>query len=197
MWQKKQDRVIVSSVSIVKSNILSEEKYPQHITEITGSDEVWYSIPELGIRLRLNNEFARDLIYQYSSLKDETIVDGEKKHTMPFHERVSFSTQSLQTAEPACVPGSRSIGEILKEVGDINDWSVAVQSAPHIRFDHFFLVLSISLGEDNPNTPICYRNEKSQWSASHSTDNEIKLIEDLIQKQSASLERAFSSIEAL
>lgn len=196
MWQKKQDTTAVSPENIVKPSALPEGKYPQHITEIAGSDEVWYSIPELGVRMRLNRGFAEDLVYIYSKSESD-VNEGQKKYFVPFEERVDFSTYSLQRIEPACVPGTRSIGEILKESGDINDWSVAVQSAPHIRFDHFFLVLSIPLGEDNPNTPICYRTEKSRWFVTHSSDNEIKLIEDLIQKQSASLEKTFSLIEAL
>ena len=41
------------------------ESYPQHIEVISGTDEVWYNIPELGVRMRLNKEFAENLIYQY------------------------------------------------------------------------------------------------------------------------------------
>ena len=74
------------------------EKYPQHIEVIPGNtDEVWYNIPELGIRMKLNKEFAEDLVYVYDRRKDD---EGE------VWDEIGFSTKALAAITDYCSPGA-------------------------------------------------------------------------------------------
>jgi hypothetical protein len=174
------------------------EKYPQHIEAIPGNtDEVWYNIPELGIRMKLNKEFAEDLVYAYSK-SDEELTKEEQKYTLPFHERVDFSSYSLIVKESACKPGSRAIGEIIKESGDVKDWSVVDgYFDSRIQLPNFFVVFGIPVGQDNPNTPMCYLSDGSRWSLSKISESEKKKIEEIVENQSVTLKNSFSSSEEI
>ncbi len=78
------------------------EKYPQHIETIPGNtDEVWYNIPELGIRMRLNKEFAEDLIYVQDSPSS-----------------VYFSTEKLSQISP-CLPIDGPLGALFRAEGNM------------------------------------------------------------------------------
>lgn len=79
----------------VKTQVQPEVKYPQHIEAITGTDEVWYSIPEFEVRMRLNKEFAEDLVYK---LKHEKNDDGEE------WDAISFSTKGIMAVALECAP---------------------------------------------------------------------------------------------
>lgn len=196
VWQKKQDTAVVSPENIVKPSALPQGKYPQHITEITGSDEVWYSIPELGVRMRLNRGFAEDLVYIYS--KSESGVNEDQKiYFVPFEERVDFSTYSLQRIEPVCVPGTRSIGEIIKVSGDIKDWPAGDYFDLQVQFPRAFVAFGIPTGQDNPNTPLCLFDEKSKWYSSQVSQDEIQKTMELMNEQSSVLARSFSLIEEI
>lgn len=83
VWQRNQGSEAVSPVSTVKQpEIAQEEKYPQHIEAIPGNtDEVWYGIPEYGVRMRLNKEFAEDLIYGFELEDQSTAYFSSKKIT--------------------------------------------------------------------------------------------------------------------
>lgn len=85
------------------------EKYPQHIEAIPGNtDEVWYNIPELGVRMKLNKEFAEDLIYS-----DGMIDDFGKEQT-----GIYFSTKAIAEAAPECAPRrGGAFGSFYKKTG--------------------------------------------------------------------------------
>lgn len=68
--------------------------YPQHIVAIPGSDQVWYEIPELGVRMKLNKEFAGDLIYK--QLEDSFSV--------------VLSLKSVTALNEECAPKSNGTG---------------------------------------------------------------------------------------
>lgn len=82
LWQKKQSTETpeVKKTEEQQSEPTLTEKYPQHIEAIQGSDEVWYNIPELGVRMRLNRGFAEDLVYVYS--KSEVRATEDQKNTL-------------------------------------------------------------------------------------------------------------------
>ncbi len=85
------------SVSVVPPSA-HPDSYPQHIETIPGnSDEVWYNIPELGIRMRLNKEFAEDLVYVYDRRKDD---EGGA------WDEIGFSTKALAAITDYCSPGA-------------------------------------------------------------------------------------------
>lgn len=90
------------------------QDYPQHIETIPGnSDEVWYNIPELGVRMKLNKEFAMSLIYQYSH---EVTAAKEE------WDAVAFSTKELITIDRGCSPEEgRPLGSITKWKGNIQE----------------------------------------------------------------------------
>ena len=87
-----------SVVNPIQDPLKTPKSYPQHIEAIPGNmDEVWYNIPELGIRMKLNKEFAEDLIYAYFSEKDD---EGKE------WDRIGFSTKALAAITEYCNPGA-------------------------------------------------------------------------------------------
>lgn len=172
------------------------EKYPQHIEDIPGNtDEVWYSIPEFGVRMRLSRVFADDLVYTYSK-SNENITKSQQKFTTPFHETVHFSSRSLMQEEPSCEPGTRAIGYLIKEEGSINEWPASAYFAGHSQFPSFFIVFGNPSGEDNPKISMCMLSETSKWSLLHTSEDERKRIERLVQDQSGMLWNGFESLES-
>lgn len=84
---------------------LPEQDYSQHIEEISGNtDEVWYNIPEYGVRMKLNKEFAEDLVYKF--VHDKNIREEE-------FDTVYFSVKSILNMVPDCsgALGAMSKGE--------------------------------------------------------------------------------------
>lgn len=70
------------------------------------ADEVWYPIPELGIKMKLNKEFAADLVYEYISTQNTEGVQLED---------VSFTTKFLQSIdEEYCSSRFGPLGTIVK-----------------------------------------------------------------------------------
>lgn len=102
------------SVSTEEPIKLEPEKYLQHIELIPGNtDEVWYKIPELGVRIRLNKEFAKDLIYVYVH---ETPNVGED------WDAAYFSTKSLTNIDKGCSPGEGNpLGGLTKWKGNVQE----------------------------------------------------------------------------
>lgn len=94
------------SQSAEQNEAEKEAVYPQHIVAIPGSDQVWYEIPELGVRMKLNKEFAEDLIYSH---EEHFSVDG-----IADFDLADFSLKSLMKQYPACGPTGPVLGEIIK-----------------------------------------------------------------------------------
>jgi hypothetical protein len=93
-----------------EKEVAEEKTYPQHIEVITGSDEVWYAIPELGIRMRLNRDLAEKLIYS----SDMSIDSGEKA------SGIYLSTKAITEVAPECAPErGGALGSIFKVMGNL------------------------------------------------------------------------------
>lgn len=94
-----QDQVTVKDTG-------NDEKYPQHIEAIPGNaEEVWYNIPELGIRIKLNKEFAEDLVYEPSES----------------YAAISFQKKSVLLAAPECKVSDADFGYLYRFDGTIED----------------------------------------------------------------------------
>jgi len=85
-----------------------EESFsPQHIMAIPGSNQVWYEIPEMGIKLLLPKEGAEELVYRYSPKKDVGIfvemhgVESDLKMVKDV-EGVSFSSKHVLEYNKTC-----------------------------------------------------------------------------------------------
>ena len=79
----------------------------QHITAIPGSNQVWYEIPEMGIKLLLSKEAAEELVYKYSSKRDAGIfveVNGLEADlkTVKDVEGASFSSKHVLEYNKTC-----------------------------------------------------------------------------------------------
>lgn len=110
-FQKKQSSPALTN-NTEKGTQQSGEKYPQHIEDIPGSDEVWYGIPEYGVRMRLNKEFAEDLIYSNGSVDDAS----EKQ------EGIYFSTKAITAVAPECSPErGGAFGFLFKAEGNMTE----------------------------------------------------------------------------
>lgn len=108
VWQKEQSNKVPPTANVVKPNTAQEEMYPQHIEAIQGSDEVWYNIPEYGVRMRLNKEFAEDLVYRFVHEKNSS---GEEWGT------VYFSLKNLLAVAPNCT----SVNTFFKSFGNMRE----------------------------------------------------------------------------
>ena len=124
VWQKKQAEIKQtnklasqsSSENQPQSVILNEPTKkdkitlaPQHIVAIPGSDSVWYEIPELGVRVKLNKKYAEDLIYRPVRLNN---ASGEE------WDVAYFSTKTMTRIDPYCSPENvGSIGALSKNKG--------------------------------------------------------------------------------
>jgi hypothetical protein len=104
---------IIITEPVVEAPVQTEpEKYPQHIETIPGNtDEVWYNIPELGIRMKLNKEFAEDLVYKFVREKND---DSE-------WDAVNFSTKSIVNVDSKCSPESGVLGSLTKTRGNASE----------------------------------------------------------------------------
>lgn len=98
---------------------VSPDTYPQHIEAIPGNtDEVWYNIPELGIRMKLNREFAEDLVYGFEAAKGLSEKDGG---------RVYFSSKAVSNIAPSCAPNKGSMFGVFERL-----WGIGVDKQ-HLR----------------------------------------------------------------
>lgn len=108
-WQTKQNSQ-TPHMGGIKPNITQEETYPQYIEAIQGSNEVWYNIPEDGVRMRLNKEFADDLIYSFVHEKN---TDPDENW-----DAMYFSTKSLISVDKNC---STALGVLTKMEGNAQE----------------------------------------------------------------------------
>ncbi|TXH02422.1 MAG: hypothetical protein E6R05_04220 [Candidatus Moraniibacteriota bacterium] len=70
-------------------------EYSQHIEIIPGNtDEVWYNIPEWGVRMKLNKGFAEELIYS----------DGMMDDFGKSQDGIYFSTKNITQVASECGP---------------------------------------------------------------------------------------------
>ncbi len=107
------DQPVVTDSAVEAPAQVEPEKYPQHIEAIPGNtDEVWYNIPEMGIRMKLNKGFAEDLVYSNGMIDDDgTPRDG-----------LYFSTQAIAEAAPECAPGrGGAFGVVSKIAGTVEE----------------------------------------------------------------------------
>ncbi|MBP9727944.1 MAG: hypothetical protein KBD27_01055 [Candidatus Moranbacteria bacterium] len=110
VWQKKQSGEALDPVTIVKSDTTQEKTYPQNIEVIQGTNEAWYSLPEYGVRMRLNKEFAENLIYIF--VHEKNVALNEE------WDAVYFSTKSLTAIDEGCSPEEGNpLGAITKTKG--------------------------------------------------------------------------------
>ena len=129
VWQKKQavsqqvDKGQDVSPSI--QTVSQEGRYPQHITEIPGTNNVWYAIPEIGIRFIMSKEMAEDLIYSYrgniGSGAGYVSVVPKDDDTVDFSSKILLS-QFGETCKPesgAIGALSRRSNEEMKGFGEI------------------------------------------------------------------------------
>ncbi len=124
-----------------ESNIQSDlDRYPQHIENIPNStDEVWYNIPELGVRMKLNKDFAGDLIYSVSHIKK---TYGEKEEV----DIAYFSTKSMMHIDAFCAPDKGASGGavsrnkgVAKEVAKSDEY-IAARLNNLIQIDGFYYI---------------------------------------------------------
>ncbi len=109
-----------------KETLKQDQDYPQHIEAIPeNTDEVWYNIPELGVRMKLNKEFAEDLIYSISYIKK---MNAEKEEV----DVAYFSTRSMMSIDVLCAPEKGSSGGamsrnrgIAKEVAKSDEYTMS------------------------------------------------------------------------
>jgi hypothetical protein len=77
VWQKGQKQTNIQNQTVQQSSEGQPESNPQnegesegvfspqHIVAIPGSQQVWYEVPEMGIKLLLSKEAAEELVYRY------------------------------------------------------------------------------------------------------------------------------------
>jgi hypothetical protein len=130
--QKRQTAMnqppIIITEPVVEAPVQTEpEKYPQHIETIPGNtDEVWYNIPELGIRMKLNKEFAEDLVY---------IQDNPNG--------VNFSTKKILSIAPSCLPEEGPLGYLFRSKGNMiedakTDEYLAAQMSEDVQIGEYY-----------------------------------------------------------
>lgn len=113
VWQTKQNSQ-TSPVGTIKPDTTQEKTYPQYTEVIQGSNEAWYNIPEIGVRMRLSKEFADDLIY---SFVHEKSTDPDENW-----DAVYFSTKSLTAVDMGCSPEEGGpLGVITKIKGNASE----------------------------------------------------------------------------
>lgn len=110
------------------------ESYPQHIEAIPGNtDEVWYNIPELGVRMRLNKSFAEDLIYS----------NGMTDDFGKYQDGVYFSTKAIAEVAPECAPDRGGAFGVLSKI----DGTVEEADRNGLGLDSGWYASKLKLGE--------------------------------------------------
>ncbi|MGB4833627.1 MAG: hypothetical protein WBP40_01195 [Candidatus Moraniibacteriota bacterium] len=133
---------------VVETPVLAEpEEYPQHIENIPGNtDQVWYAIPELGVKLLLYRDGAEDTVYKYNLVKNTVVtVDprtGEEEYgdvsgVVLYSKLVLKYNQTCGT--PACRADGFQFG-IGKVSGIYNNHPLAFGSKLIKQFKDFYLI---------------------------------------------------------
>ncbi len=122
VWQKKQAEIKQtnklasqsSSDNQPQSVILNEPTKkdkitlaPQHIVAIPGSSQVWYEIPEMGIKLLLSRAVAEEIVYEYSGVTDGFVIVNPKTGNLDFGdpkkiESATFFLKKVITFNEEC-----------------------------------------------------------------------------------------------
>lgn len=101
-----------TSPTIERKAVIDESKYPQHITDIPGTDHAWYSIPELGIRFTIQKDMAKDLIYFYDGEKSIGTISNPSEKSVTYRT-VFFSSKTLLIGiGKSCSPERKAIGSL-------------------------------------------------------------------------------------
>ena len=142
VWRKKQSApqptVPMVQVDGGKQSDIPQSQadaYPQHIEAISGTDEVWYNIPEYGVRMRLNKDFAEDLIYSFVV----EVTDDSKEEW----DATYFSTKALTAIDNGCSPEEGSPLGVIAKLG-----KDAQESAKNNNEYFFSRPNSIYIGDD-------------------------------------------------
>lgn len=100
----------VVTESVVETPVQTEPEQdfsPQHITPIPGSNQAWYEVPEMGIKLLLSREAAEELVYEYSPKKDAGIfvevngLESDLKNVKDV-EGISFFSKHILEYNKTC-----------------------------------------------------------------------------------------------
>ena len=81
VWEKRGNQIFSknqqSSSNQVQADIQNntqvksdEAPLAQHITAIPGSNQVWYEVPEIGIKLLVSKEAAEEILYRHRAIDD-------------------------------------------------------------------------------------------------------------------------------
>ncbi len=120
VWQKRENQILPQDLQLFNNQVQPDTQNdiqsksdevppPQYIVVIPGSDSVWYEIPELGVRVKLNKKYAEDLIYRPVRLNN---ASGEE------WDVAYFSTKTMTRIDPYCSPENvGSIGALSKNKG--------------------------------------------------------------------------------
>ena len=158
VWRKKQSApqptVPMVQVDGGKQSDIPQSQadaYPQHIEAISGTDEVWYNIPEYGVRMRLNKEFAEDLIYS-SGMTDDY---GEKS------DGIYLSTKNIATVAPECSPErGGAFGFMFKLKGDMKEMAKNDEYL-EARVDRYVQIGEYFYGVSEPQAP-CWNPDNDE-----------------------------------
>ncbi len=83
--QPKQEITNVNDIKKVDS-VESIEFSPQQIVAIPNSTNVWYEVPEMGIKLLLSKPVAEEFVYEYSGATDGFITVNPKTGNLDFSD---------------------------------------------------------------------------------------------------------------
>jgi hypothetical protein len=90
---------------------MADQNRLQHIEPILGNpDEVWYAIPEMGVRMKLNKRYAEDLYYGLTERSGET--DGNSLYF--------YLTNEVAKDAPSCSDWI-SLGYLFRHEGDLEE----------------------------------------------------------------------------
>lgn len=119
LWQKNLQQGVQTSPVVktedTETGTAQKDVYPQHIESIPGNThEAWYGIPEIGIHMKLNKEFAEDLIYIFAHERNDSRNEE--------WDAVYFSTKALTVFDKGCSPEKgHPLGIITKSKGDVRE----------------------------------------------------------------------------
>ena len=90
---------------------MADQNRLQHIEPIPGnSDEVWYAIPEMGVRMKLNKRYAEDMYYSLIEWKGEV-----SRNSLDF-----YLINQIAKDVPSCSDGI-SLGGLFRYEGDLEE----------------------------------------------------------------------------
>lgn len=125
-----------------------EESFsPQHIMAIPGSNQVWYEIPEMGIKLLLPKEGAEELVYRYYTVDNSIISFNPETKDEEWVENiltVEFSSKQVldynqHCDSPAC--GTDVFNFFIEKIpGIYNNHPLAFGSKFIRQFKDFYLI---------------------------------------------------------